>query len=59
MLATLEEWVENADEHPGSWWPHWAEWVGQYAGQQIPARIPGANLGTLEDAPGTYVKVRG
>ncbi|MEO1205345.1 MAG: class I poly(R)-hydroxyalkanoic acid synthase [Pseudomonadota bacterium] len=55
---TLQEWIANAHEHPGSWWPHWAEWVSQYSGPQIPARTPGEKLGTLEDAPGSYVKVR-
>ncbi|MEL7048005.1 MAG: class I poly(R)-hydroxyalkanoic acid synthase, partial [Pseudomonadota bacterium] len=55
---TLQEWLENATQHPGSWWPHWNEWLSQYAGPQVPARIPGANLGTIEDAPGSYVKER-
>jgi len=25
--ATLEAWIEGASEHPGSWWPHYAEWL--------------------------------
>ncbi len=54
--ATLEAWVESAQEHPGSWWPHYAEWLGQHSGAKLPARTPGAKLGVVEDAPGGYVK---
>ncbi|MBO0766587.1 MAG: class I poly(R)-hydroxyalkanoic acid synthase [Hyphomicrobiaceae bacterium] len=56
--ATLEAWIEGAKEHPGSWWPHYAEWLAQYSGDLVPAREPGARLGVIEDAPGTYVKVK-
>jgi polyhydroxyalkanoate synthase len=56
---TLEEWIANAKETPGSWWPHWAKWLAKYSGKRIPAREPGAVLGIIEDAPGSYVKVKG
>jgi polyhydroxyalkanoate synthase len=56
--ATLEAWIEGAEEHPGSWWPHYAEWLTQHSGGLVPARTPGAKLGTIEDAPGSYVKVK-
>jgi polyhydroxyalkanoate synthase subunit PhaC len=23
----LEDWINKAEEHPGSWWPDWQEWV--------------------------------
>jgi polyhydroxyalkanoate synthase subunit PhaC len=54
--ATLEAWFESAKEHPGSWWPHYAEWLAQYSGSKVPARTPGAKLGAIENAPGSYVK---
>jgi polyhydroxyalkanoate synthase len=54
--ATLEAWLESAKEHPGSWWPHYAEWLGGHSGAKVPARTPGARLGVIEDAPGSYVK---
>jgi polyhydroxyalkanoate synthase len=54
--ATLEAWMEGAQEHPGSWWPHYADWLAKYSGDLVPAREPGATLGVLEDAPGSYVK---
>jgi len=54
--ATLEAWMEGAEEHPGSWWPHYAEWLAKHSGGLVPAREPGAMLGVVEDAPGSYVK---
>ena len=56
--ATLEAWFENAKEHPGSWWPHYADWLAKQSGAKVAARTPGAKLGSIEDAPGGYVKVK-
>jgi poly[(R)-3-hydroxyalkanoate] polymerase subunit PhaC len=56
--ATLEAWLEGAEEHPGSWWPHYAEWLAKHSGGLVPSREPGARLGTIEDAPGSYVKAK-
>jgi len=56
--VTLEAWLESAQEHPGSWWPHYAEWLAKYSGDMVPARTPGAKHNVIEDAPGTYVKVK-
>ncbi len=51
------EWHDNAELHPGSWWPDWQAWLEQFAGGKIPARKPGANGRTvIEDAPGSYIK---
>jgi polyhydroxyalkanoate synthase len=39
--ATLEAWLEGAQEHRGSWWPHYAEWLAKHSGGQVqgaPAR---------------------
>ncbi|HXH02261.1 MAG TPA: class I poly(R)-hydroxyalkanoic acid synthase [Candidatus Competibacteraceae bacterium] len=59
LPETPEEWVAGAKEHEGSWWPDWLRWVKRYAGAQVPARVPGDGaLPALEDAPGSYVKVR-
>jgi polyhydroxyalkanoate synthase len=54
----LETWAREAEETPGSWWPHWDAWLKKRAGGQVPARTPGATLGVIEPAPGSYVKVR-
>ncbi len=56
--GTLEDWLAGATEHPGSWWPRWTKWLAQYSGDKIDAREPGAVLGAIEDAPGSYVKVK-
>ncbi|OIQ90209.1 poly-beta-hydroxybutyrate polymerase [mine drainage metagenome] len=54
-----EAWLQGATQHEGSWWPDWNEWTAKTAGPKVPARIPGeGGLPALEDAPGSYVKVR-
>lgn len=55
-VDTLEEWLEGAKETKGSWWPHWAKWLAKHSGAKVPARTPGAVLGVIEDAPGSYVR---
>ena len=55
---TYEDWLANAKETPGSWWPHWGKWLADRSGSMIPARVPGARLGVIEDAPGSYVKAK-
>ncbi|RAI33801.1 class I poly(R)-hydroxyalkanoic acid synthase [Rhodoplanes elegans] len=55
----VEAWIKRATEHPGSWWPHWIEWIRHFDPTEVPARVPGAaGFPAIEDAPGTYVKVR-
>ncbi|MFQ5974121.1 MAG: PHA/PHB synthase family protein [Alphaproteobacteria bacterium] len=52
-------WLNGASRHDGSWWPEWFEWLTREAGPMVPARHPGdGGLAPLEDAPGSYVKVR-
>jgi polyhydroxyalkanoate synthase len=59
LPPTVEEWMAGATEHPGSWWPNWAEWLKTRSGAQVPARDPAKGpLPPIEDAPGSYVKVR-
>ena len=56
---TIEEWIAGATEHPGSWWPDWHQWLSKQAGPMVKARVPGdGRLKPIEDAPGSYVKVR-
>ncbi|TJV22779.1 MAG: class I poly(R)-hydroxyalkanoic acid synthase [Mesorhizobium sp.] len=54
----FSQWIANATDHPGSWWPHWQDWIGAKDNTRVPARKPGKHMKTLGDAPGTYVKVR-
>jgi polyhydroxyalkanoate synthase len=56
---TLDEWRAGATEFPGSWWNDWDKWLSAKSGPKVPARVPGAGgLPAIEDAPGSYVKVR-
>ena len=53
------DWLAKADEHPGSWWPHWFSWLEAQAPKKVAAREPGGGkLEALADAPGTYVKMK-
>jgi len=58
-VGNLDNWMKKATEHPGSWWPDWIEWIKAQAGEMVPAREPGGGVLTpIEDAPGSYVKVK-
>jgi polyhydroxyalkanoate synthase len=59
VSGDVDAWLSTAKEHPGSWWPYWEEWLRQRSGTKVKARIPGSGkLEVIEDAPGSYVKVR-
>ncbi len=59
---SLKDFVAGAEEHPGSWWPHWLEWLHDQDDAKVPAkgkRMPGGKGDkVIEDAPGRYVKSR-
>jgi polyhydroxyalkanoate synthase subunit PhaC len=51
-------WLAGAQEHQGSWWQPWADWITQRSGDQ---RRAGQHLGSeghniLDHAPGRYVR---
>jgi polyhydroxyalkanoate synthase len=55
----LEGWLKRAKSHPGSWWPDWLTWLKKQNAEEVPARVPGGGrLTPIEDAPGSYVRVR-
>jgi polyhydroxyalkanoate synthase len=55
----VDGWLRNAAEHPGSWWPDWLAWIRAQDAQEVTARPPGGGVfAPIEDAPGSYVKVR-
>ncbi len=57
--ANLDGWLAKATEHPGSWWPDWLAWLKNQDEAEVPAREPGGGVLTpIEDAPGSYVKMR-
>jgi polyhydroxyalkanoate synthase subunit PhaC len=54
-----EAWLSGATEIAGSWWPDWHRWILAHDRHQVEARQPGeGKLPPLEEAPGSYVKVR-
>jgi polyhydroxyalkanoate synthase len=58
---TQAEWLSGAQEHPGSWWTDWAQWLKGHAGKQVPAPKAYGNgkaYKAIEPAPGRYVKAR-
>ena len=59
LPATLEQWLEGATEHAGSWWTDWSHWLKAHAGKQIAAPKTygkGSKFKAIEPAPGSYVK---
>jgi polyhydroxyalkanoate synthase len=60
--ATLDEFIQGATEHKGSWWPDWLDWLKAQDSETVKAtgaRIPGkGKLKAIEDAPGSYVRAR-
>jgi polyhydroxyalkanoate synthase len=57
--VTLADWLKSAQEHKGSWWPDWREWLAAIDAEEVPARAVGTEaLPPIEDAPGSYVRVR-
>ena len=55
---TADEWLEDATQIPGSWWPNYTKWLEQFNGKKIPARktFGNAQYKKMEAAPGLYVK---
>jgi len=56
---SVETWMKSAAEHPGSWWPDWLDWLKALDAETVSARkIGGGKFKPIEDAPGSYVKVK-
>jgi polyhydroxyalkanoate synthase len=55
--ADPEQWLAAATKEKGSWWPDFMAWLGERAGDEVPAPTSLGNeeLPPLTDAPGTYV----
>jgi polyhydroxyalkanoate synthase subunit PhaC len=52
-----DEWLASAERESGTWWTHWATWVGERSGgeRKAPGRLGSRRHPVLGDAPGTYV----
>jgi polyhydroxyalkanoate synthase subunit PhaC len=54
-----DDWLAGAQEHEGSWWHDWAEWIAERAGaRREPPPMGSDDFPPLADAPGTYVHER-
>lgn len=59
LPAKLDDWKASAERHVGSWWPYWIKWLSEVSPGETDARQPGdGELDIIEDAPGSYVKVK-
>ncbi len=59
LPETADEFLASATQTAGSWWTDWQAWVTGMNDAQIAARDPvKGKLGVLEDAPGSFVKLR-
>jgi polyhydroxyalkanoate synthase subunit PhaC len=58
--ADAEDWKAGAELHDESWWEDWARWIERRSGPMVlPPNAPGSDaFRPLEDAPGSYVRVR-
>jgi len=55
---TPAEWFETATFVKTSWWPTWEQWIAHHSGGMVKARQPDGRLQPIEDASGSYVRVR-
>jgi len=58
--ASIDDWIDNATEHAGSWWTDWYAWLKKHAGQKIaaPKSYGRGKYKAMEPAPGRYVKAK-
>jgi polyhydroxyalkanoate synthase len=57
--GSVADWLKDAVEHKGSWWPDWREWLVGHDPEEVAARPVGNEARPpIEDAPGSYVRVR-
>ena len=53
-----DQYLEQAPQQAGSWWPEWEGWLREHSGGRVSPPAMGTSEGPyqpLEDAPGTYV----
>ncbi len=55
-----DDWLAQAQEQKGSWWPAWDAWLERHAGgrRRAPAKPGSVKHRAIEAAPGRYVKAR-
>ncbi len=61
LPASLQQWLAEAQEHPGSWWSDWSPWLAGHGGKLVAAPRQygnGRQYAAIEPAPGRYVLVK-
>jgi polyhydroxyalkanoate synthase len=56
-----QRWRAETPLSEGSWWPAWQQWLAQRSTGRVPPPAPRSvhdAYAPLDDAPGTYVKMR-
>lgn len=55
LPPNYQDWFAKAEEHPGSWWADWRDWLAEQGGKQVaaPKRY---SAKVIEPAPGRYVQ---
>ena len=55
--VAAQSWLERADQHSGSWWPHWRDWIKVRSGEMkfAPAELGSTQHSPAIAAPGLYV----
>ena len=56
--ASTEGFLAAAQQSPGSWWPHWGDWLEAHDGKKVTARkvAKRGKYKAIEPAPGSYVQ---
>lgn len=53
---SADQWLAQAQDKPGSWWPEWLSWLKKHSGKTIPAPdFKDLPCKALMAAPGSYV----
>jgi polyhydroxyalkanoate synthase len=54
-----DDWLARAQDHQGSWWIAWGEWLASHSGEPVAPPPMGASdkgYAPIADAPGSYVR---
>ena len=58
LKCDAANWLEAAEEKPGSWWPDWDGWMKRHSSGTVhaPMELGNATFRVIEPAPGRYVR---
>jgi len=55
-VKNADQWFESAEQHKGSWWADWIEWLRPRSDEQgTPPSMGNTAYPAITPAPGTYV----